>query len=53
MTAYDVQKNVADVTARIRERSRPTRERYLDRVRVRAEQQQISGAFAATVVVEG
>ena len=37
MTAYDVRQTVAHVTARIAERSKPTRETYLDRLRARAE----------------
>jgi phosphogluconate dehydratase len=36
MTAYDVQKTVAEVTERIRERSKPTREPYLARLQDRA-----------------
>jgi phosphogluconate dehydratase len=36
MTAYDVQKTVAEVTERIRERSRQTRETYLERLSARA-----------------
>ncbi|WP_421853967.1 phosphogluconate dehydratase [Oricola sp.] len=37
MTAYDVRQSIADVTARIAERSKPTREPYLDRLKARAE----------------
>ncbi|WP_193177172.1 phosphogluconate dehydratase [Oricola nitratireducens] len=38
MSIHDVQKTVAEVTERIRERSRPTREPYLERLHARAAQ---------------
>ncbi len=38
MSIHDVQKTVAEVTERIRERSKPTREPYLERLHARAAQ---------------